>query len=358
MSTKRSGFVWVSPVVAIALLMGVMSQAGEAFQSKGMWEAGGSASWNKLDVDGMDAYFLTGQGEVAYFLTDGLSLGAGVMGAYLFDEGDVDEDATLLGLEVNLRYHLPAIGCAVPYVGIHGGWAYLDAGGDTDDGLMYGAHAGLKFPIAANVFFDTQVRYTMFEMDEAEMDLDTLQVLFGIRYYFGEGANASGGASDEPAPYEAGDIELAFAGSYSWATMDTGGDDVETHTINAVGNAAYFVTDAISVGLGATGMYIIDAGDQDEDTLLLGTELTADYHFCGLGRLVPYLGLHGGYSYMTTGESEYLWTYGAHGGVKYLVTDTVFVNAQLRYTELEFGDSDIDIDVNALQAMFGIGFRL
>ena len=358
MSTKRSGSVWVSRVAVIALLMGIVSQAGEAFQSKGMYEAGFGATWTKLDVDGMDAHFLVGQADLSYFLTDGLSLGAGIVGAYLVDAADIEEDAALLGLEVNLRYHLPAIGCAVPYVGIHGGWAYMEAGDDTDDGLMYGAHAGIKYPITANVFFDTQVKYTIFEMDEAELDLDTLQVLFGIRYYFGEGANASAGGGAEPAPYEAGDIELSFAGGYNWTTTDTGGDDQDSHTINASGNAAYFVTDAISVGVGALGMYVIDAGDVDEDTLLIGAELSADYHFCGLGRLVPYLGLHGGYGYITTGESEHMWEYGAHGGVKYLVTDTVFINAQLRYTKFDLDDNDIDVDLDATQAMVGLGFRL
>lgn len=358
MSAKRFG---MASMVAFALLASAAVKAGESYLAKGMYEANFGASYTNLEVDDFDVHMLTGQGDLAYFLTDEISLGLGVMGAYLMDAGDVDDDGYLIGTELKLRYHFPAINCMVPYVGIHGGYVYMDAAGADDDGWSYGAHAGVKFPITANVFFDTQLRYTWVNLDDTDVDMELLQVVAGVSYYFGEGANVQFGGSAEPGPYEAGDMEFGFAGTYTYAKIEPDGADDESTDANvfyAQGKAAYFVTDTVSVGLAATGLYMPEASDVADDVLLIGGELSADYNFAGLGRIVPYLGLHGGYAYAEAGGMEYLWTYGAHGGAKYLITDSVFVDAQLRYTEYDYSNDDVDVDIDTIQVLVGLGFRL
>jgi opacity protein-like surface antigen len=346
---------------AVLLACGTMAQAGEGFLAKGMYEAGVSGAYTKLDISGFDAHFLYGQGDLSYFVTDQISVGGTLWGAYLFHAGDVPFDASLLGLEANVRYHLPAIGSAIPYVGLHGGWLNADINDSSQDAFEYGAHAGMKFPITANVFFDTQVKYTRFDLDDLDIDADLFQLVLGIRYYFGEGADVSTNTkSAQPRPFQVGDIELGFGGSYNYASIDV--DDSGTLQGNLFwgqGNVSYYVTDQISVGVNAMGIYLADAADVTEDIFLGGTELMLRYNFSGLCRFVPYVGIHGGYLYADMGnETEYAWEYGAHGGVKYLLTDTVFFDTQLRYTELDLGNDNIDVDIDALQFMVGIGFRL
>jgi opacity protein-like surface antigen len=283
------------------------------------------------------------------------------------DARDMPFDGNLLGLEANARYHFPIFCRALPYVGLHAGYMRAELDDVSGDGIEYGAHAGVKFPVTANVFFDTQIRYTRADSSDMEMEADILMALFGFRYYFGEGADMNAQAAAEPRPFAAGDVELSAMGGYMFGSLadDNSSEDFEGHIILATGQMAYWLTDAITVGIGALGMYIPQAGDAgdmmgDDDAMLVGAELRGNYHFVNFGSFVPYVGLHGGAAYAVLGDtdSQTAFEYGAQVGFKYLLTDTVFIDTQVRHTRFDFDESDMNIDANATLAMVGLGFRL
>lgn len=167
----------------------VSADDGQYF-GKGDFELGLSGSYNYVDLE------MNGQSETidffyadlggSYYLLDNFSVGISTVWFYLPKvEGF---EAYALGVEGNLRYHYQVNKHIVPYIGAHAGYYYADAeidGTSEDDHInSYGVHAGFKVPINDHVFFDTQLKWTDYDMPWDTIDLTSTRVLFGLNIKF------------------------------------------------------------------------------------------------------------------------------------------------------------------------------
>ncbi len=198
----------IACAVAMFSLNGVAQEAqNEQFFSKGDWVVGLNGSYNWINAEygkaSESASVALLQAEGNYFVTDAISVGVNTMWMYLPEVEGVK--AYAYGLESNVRYNHQVNQHMVAYVGANLGYAYgkvdvparraaknlgygyaygkVDVGGDSlDDSLStYGLHAGFVVPINENIFFDTQLKWTCYDLPVDGLDLDTVQVLFGLK---------------------------------------------------------------------------------------------------------------------------------------------------------------------------------
>jgi len=152
--------------------------------TRGDWLLGFAGSYTRLSVEDESINLFSGQIDASYFVMDNASIGLNTVG--LIADTDVTDTLWALGLEPNLRYYFQNASSFTPYVGIHGGWTHLDAGdiGDTDV-WTYGAHGGILVPLTESAYFDAALKWTEWELeDDFDLDLDTLQVLIGLKVRF------------------------------------------------------------------------------------------------------------------------------------------------------------------------------
>lgn len=132
---------------------------------------------------------------VSYYITDNVSIGTNLIGFYVPGSSTYTSgsDLTILGLEPNIEYNFQKWTTIIPYVGLHGGYAHFYRTGYNSDAWLWGGHAGLKFPITKNVYFDTQFKYThldpntnsTFEATYADIKrMDMYQILLGLKIKF------------------------------------------------------------------------------------------------------------------------------------------------------------------------------
>ena len=167
----------------------VLAQQGQ-YSSKGDSEWGFQGSYNNISVDDGDESvnvdFFYADLNASKFLTDDFSVGISTVWFYLPEIETIE--AYALGLEANARYHFQQKPNFVPYVGAHAGYYYARAESDgeseSDNITSYGFHGGFKVPINDNVYFDTQLKWTDYDIPFDDLDLSALQVLLGLKIRF------------------------------------------------------------------------------------------------------------------------------------------------------------------------------
>ncbi len=166
-----------------------MAEDANFFQ-KGDLEAGFSGSYNRISVDvnddSEDIDFFYADLGLSYFIIDNLSVGINTVWFYLPEIHDIE--AYALGFEGNVRYHFQVNKHFVPYIGAHAAYYYANAdignNSESEDMTAYGLHGGFKVPINENVYFDTQLKWTDYDMPWDEIDLSSVQVLLGLKIKF------------------------------------------------------------------------------------------------------------------------------------------------------------------------------
>jgi opacity protein-like surface antigen len=167
----------------------VLAEQGQYF-SKGDTEIGFHGSYNYISVDvdneSENIDFFYADLEASYYLIDNLSVGVSTVWFYLPEISNFT--AYALGLEGNARYHFQVNQHFVPYIGAHAGYYYADADIDgtseSDSINSYGVHAGFKVPINDNVFFDTQLKWTDYNLPWDGIKLSATQFLLGLKIKF------------------------------------------------------------------------------------------------------------------------------------------------------------------------------
>lgn len=168
----------------------VLAEEEGQYFSKGDWELGFHGSYNDISIDvGDDSTnidFLYADLEASYYLIDSLSIGVNTVWFYI-PEIEIF-DAYALGLEGNARYHFQVNKHFVPYLGVHAGYYYIsadvDGGSESEDMNTYGVHTGFKVSINDNTFFDTQLKWTDYDMPFEDVDLSATQILLGLKIKF------------------------------------------------------------------------------------------------------------------------------------------------------------------------------
>ena len=175
-------------VMVFCLLLPAMSIAAEQqYYQKGDWEVGFAGSYNyvNVEVDDEDEEidFFYADLNASYFIINNLSIGVSTVWFYLPEIEDFE--AYAIGLEGNIRYHFQVNEHFIPYLGGHAGFYYAegDYDGDTESESLntYGLHAGFKVPINDNVFFDTQLKWTEYDLPWDGVELSATQVLVGLK---------------------------------------------------------------------------------------------------------------------------------------------------------------------------------
>jgi hypothetical protein len=153
------------------------------------------------DVDTkVDLNVLKVAGEVDYFVIDNLSLGLAANLDYLY--GNIKQPLPIIGStkvkvdtlltygELVARYYVPVSERLIPYIGaeIGGGyaWGQVKVLGTKEDSHKFmwdwGGQLGFIVPLNERVFFDTCLKYTVYELpDSWNTDLNCLQILFGLK---------------------------------------------------------------------------------------------------------------------------------------------------------------------------------
>lgn len=157
---------------------------------KSDWELGFHASYNNISIDiedeSEDVDFFYADLDTSYYVLDNFSIGVNTVWFYLPEVEGLK--AYALGLEANARYHYQINQHFVPYLGVHSGYYYgnadIDDESESDHINSYGIHAGFKVPINENVFFDTQIKWTDYDMPWDYIDLSAIQVLLGLKIKF------------------------------------------------------------------------------------------------------------------------------------------------------------------------------
>lgn len=164
-----------------------IAEQGQYF-SKGDTELGFHGSYNsfRADVDNESTninFYYANLG-ASHFLTDNFSVG--INSVWFYIPKIESFKAYALGLEGNAQYYFQKINKHfVPYLGVHAGYLYghSDADGDSGSGHVntYGVQAGFDVPINNNVFFDTQLKWTHYNLPWDDVDLSETQILLGLK---------------------------------------------------------------------------------------------------------------------------------------------------------------------------------
>lgn len=173
--------------IATATAFAQDSSTAEPYFKKGDWLVGFQGSYNHIDIDvggsgeTFDLYYASGGAD--YFLTNSLSSGVNSILIYVPDVAGIE--VTAVGLEWNARYHLQFGKYWLPYAGVSAGYAWGQIkgfGGSTSDHLTtLGGSVGTIIPINDNVYFDIQLKYTDFDLPVSGVNLDTTQILLGLK---------------------------------------------------------------------------------------------------------------------------------------------------------------------------------
>lgn len=175
-----AGLVLANSAFAVAPPQVENSHLGE-----GDWILGFSGSYSHVSSGGDELNLFLANVDVSYFVDDSWSVGLSTFGLFVPSGGGVEDSGYALGLEPNLRYYFQSESPYLPYVGVHGGFAYANDGEDSEVIGTYGLHAGLLIPMTENAYFNAQLKWTEFEgADDAEIDLSTVQLLLGFKVKF------------------------------------------------------------------------------------------------------------------------------------------------------------------------------
>lgn len=155
------------------------------------WEAGLKASYSSVEysngTDHEKIDFIYADIEAAYFALDNLSLGLATTWLYVPDVNNKGKVAGY-GLEGSVRYHFQVTPNFIPYLGVHAG--YYDAKIETknrtrNDSIKdYGFHGGFKVPINENIYYDTQFKWTEYDISLEDIDISQMQILMGLKVKF------------------------------------------------------------------------------------------------------------------------------------------------------------------------------
>lgn len=125
---------------------------------------------------------LTLGGTINYFTTEEISLGAQVQANITKpDEGDNSETIFFVG-RGDYHFFSGPEATGVPYAGIQVGMATYESGGESESDFVYGLQGGYKWFLNENTSLNTELAYTIFEVEDAE--INTLSFIVGISYYF------------------------------------------------------------------------------------------------------------------------------------------------------------------------------
>lgn len=163
--------------------------------------------------------------------------------------------------------------------------------------------------------------------------------------------------------------EIGAFGSISDTTMEFDGAESESLSATVQANFGYFVTDGLQVGGAVFNQQSKDeftsgGTTSESETSTMGLDGFAKYHFYKKGQtVVPYVGAQLGYVSSTTTDDEgnesdgTAISYGAMGGAKFFVSESVSFNAELNYKlyelDFDFGGTTATADVTDLSVLLG-----
>ncbi len=155
--------------------------------------------------------------------------------------------------------------------------------------------------------------------------------------------------------FNQGDWLLGFSGSYNHITAadSDGSESVDVAFLSL--DAAYFVSDNVSFGLGTFGLLVPSKGSSVEDTgYLFGLEPNVKYYFQKYEKFTPYVGAHFGYAYgKVDDESENVTSLGLDAGVLVPLNDKVLLDLKLKWSDYDLEEPEID----TIQFQVGLKFR-
>lgn len=180
----------------------------------------------------------------------------------------------------------------------------------------------------------------------------TVGSLFGAANA-GEFDNSNYNVTTPLSTLEKGDWLVGFSGSYNHISTSAGSFDFFYADVDF----SYFFHDNWSAGASTFGILVPSNGEIDDTGYAFGLEPNLRYYFQNSSKYTPYAGAHAGFAYGELGsEGDSLYTYGAHAGVLFPLTESSFFDVQLKWTEYDLpGDAD-EIDLDTLQVL--LGFRI
>jgi opacity protein-like surface antigen len=378
---KKSATIFLYCTGTLTMMFSQTYASDEQYYSKGDWEVGLLGSYTYLDVnvddheyldenftEDRDIHFAQIIGGASYFFTDAMSFGLYAGGLYI--PGEKGDEARVYGVEGNLRYHLQLNDVLIPYAGLHAGYAYgkidIDNYDKSEHLTSWGLQTGLKVPINSNVYFDTQLRWSDYDLSLDSMDMKSVEVLVGLGIRLSP-EKTKKRSSAKIASYSKGDIEVFLGGGYQHATIDdddgdtNGNYDGDGDFLFLGGGASYFLSNQLSVGAVASGYHL--PRTDDYEGYAVGLEGNLRYHFRYNERIIPYMGPHVGYAYSwtdsrnsTNSEKDDIFLWGLQAGFKAPITNKIYFDTQLKWTEHEFSSNDQDLTM--LQVLFNLGMKL
>jgi len=169
-----------------------LREAAHVYFAQGDWEIDFAGGYNWVHFDDGDdtdwVDFLQLQGRAAYFVIDGLSVGADALVFYL-PEYEATE-GFVIAVVVAVEYHFQFHESIIPYVTVAGGLGYgsfeVDGDDDSETLWVWSVGAGAKVPLNEHVFVDFVVRYTRVHGDFTGDgdDIGLVQMLVGLGITF------------------------------------------------------------------------------------------------------------------------------------------------------------------------------
>jgi opacity protein-like surface antigen len=149
-------------------------------------------SLSKMDVEDSEMTMIMAVGTFNKFVADNMSMGVSFMGTwqemttesddYYYEDDDSSSESTMLFIMGRGDYYFPGESEIVPYVGGRLGLVSVDTGGDSESGLIYGPHAGIKRFLNESTSVNFELQYSKYEI--ADADVDQLNFLIGISVYY------------------------------------------------------------------------------------------------------------------------------------------------------------------------------
>lgn len=158
------------------------------------------------------------------------------------------------------------------------------------------------------------------------------------------------------APDLDGHLAVGVKGSLTYDWVDDSDDDGTT-TINGGLSLTYFFTKNLEFGVEAMSNWRTSS---NSDSGYYSGDLVLNYNFVGASKVVPYIGVAGGFvvfSHSSDNDSKTdgFGSLGAQGGIKYFMSDNVFLNVEARYRRWFTSTLDYtDKDRNQVGTFFGL----
>jgi hypothetical protein len=160
-------------LVSVATTRAAVKEGDNELSLSGSWTA-----LNNSDKGGGGSTDSTlAQVAFGHFFTNELEIS--IAGLGMWQSGSSD-----YGIGLNAKYHFMTESTVVPYVGAQGLYDYQKGGGDSQDGIMWGPLAGIKFFVSETTSVFVEYQYLLFGGDVGKYLDDGHRVIGGIAFKF------------------------------------------------------------------------------------------------------------------------------------------------------------------------------